>query len=204
MSFWIYNMGLAVPVSSQHLMAKHNVKSLRELSKTTDFDHKDEAPVKSKAKPAHPRGIAGYNEQIETKPQLEPVTFAEQIMSTKVKYLYEDMKLTDAWAEFRQYRYRHFPVVNKNRHIVGILSDRDMLIAAATKKPNDSFVRQIMRQPVLTASKNSLIAEVCQIMFSRHIGALPITDEKNQILGLITRSDILRSMIKHGPLQLWI
>ena len=41
-------------------------------------------------------------------------------------------------------------------------------------------------------------------MFTRHIGALPITDSKNKILGLITRSDILRSMIKHGPIQLWI
>ena len=209
MSFWIYNMGLAVPVSSQSLMAKHSVKSLRELSKTTDFNRKDEAPVKPKAKPAHPRGIAGYAEQIENKPQLMPVSFAEQIMSTKVKYLYEDMKLSDARTEFRQYRYRHFPVVNKNRHIVGILSDQGMLIAAATKKPSakelgNSFVRHVMKQPVLTASKNSLIAEVCQIMFSRHIGALPITDEKNKMLGSITCSDILRSMIKHEPLQLWI
>lgn len=203
MSFWIYNMGLAVPVSRDNLLVKRNVKTLKELAKTTDFSHSNEPDAKQ-AQPIQSKGIAGYNQQTEAKPQLKPVTFAEQIMSTKIKYLFDDMSFMDAWGEFRQHRYRHFPVVNKNKLIVGIVSDRDMLTAAATNKSQNILVRQIMKQPVLTATANSLIAEVCQIMFKRHIGALPITDEKNKILGLITRSDILRSMIKHGPIQLWV
>ena len=203
MSYWIYNMGLAVPVNSDHLLVKHNVKSLKELSKTTDFDHSNESNLQQKL-PAQSKAITGYQQQSEAQHQYEPVNFAEQIMSTKVKYLFEHMSYLDAWGEFRQYRYRHFPVVDKNLLIVGIVSDRDMLTAAATSNPQKIRLREIMKQPVLTASANSQIAEVCQIMFKRHIGALPITDDKNKILGLITRSDILRSMIKHGPIQLWI
>jgi CBS domain-containing protein len=41
-------------------------------------------------------------------------------------------------------------------------------------------------------------------MFNYHLGAVPITDELEKVVGLITRSDILRGMIKFGPTELWV
>lgn len=41
-------------------------------------------------------------------------------------------------------------------------------------------------------------------MFNQHIGALPIVDEKHQLLGLITRSDILRVIIKNEQMEFWV
>ena len=199
MSYWIYNMGMPVQVSPDQLIARRQVKSLSELSKTSSFDQTTDTIEPKKQSKA----ISGY-QQSQDKSQPKPITRAEQIMSTTIKYLYENMKFFDAWAEFKQHGYRHFPVLNRQNLIVGIISDRDMLAAAASSDPNKIIIKQIMNQPVLTASENALIAEVCQIMFNRHIGALPITNSSNKILGLITRSDILRSMIKHGPIQLWI
>ncbi|NQZ12347.1 MAG: CBS domain-containing protein [Algicola sp.] len=39
--------------------------------------------------------------------------------------------------------------------------------------------------------------------FSQHIGSLPIVTADGYLQGIVTRSDILRSMIKHGPLEFW-
>ena len=63
---------------------------------------------------------------------------------------------------------------------------------------------EIMSNPVLTASGDTSIHEICQVMFSQHIGALPIVDENRLLLGLITRSDILRTVIKNETMEFWI
>jgi acetoin utilization protein AcuB len=69
---------------------------------------------------------------------------------------------------------------------------------------------QVMSTPVLSASVKTNIREICNVMFNHHIGALPIVLEgqlegqSGVLAGMITRSDILRAMIKHGPVQLWI
>jgi acetoin utilization protein AcuB len=74
---------------------------------------------------------------------------------------------------------------------------------------------QVMSTPVLSASVKTNIREICNVMFNHHIGALPIgalpivlegqlEGQSGVLAGMITRSDILRAMIKHGPVQLWI
>jgi CBS domain-containing protein len=40
-------------------------------------------------------------------------------------------------------------------------------------------------------------------MFNRRVGALPILDE-GALVGILTRSDILRSLLVEPPLDLWI
>lgn len=188
-------MGLAVPVSTEVLLRKHNVKALSEIAKTGDLEPQEQQ------KPKYQRTNPYAQEQHEPQPQA--VNYAEDIMSNKVVALYDDMKFFDAWQKFRSLRYRHFPVLDVNNLIVGIISDRDMLAMAASQKPANLHINQIMKREVLTAAPHTLIRDVCQVMFNRHIGALPITDHKNQLLGMITRSDILRAMIKNGPIQLW-
>ena len=57
---------------------------------------------------------------------------------------------------------------------------------------------------IIYSSADTSIHEICQVMFSQHIGALPIVDEKHQLLGLITRSDILRVIIKNEQMEFWV
>lgn len=47
-----------------------------------------------------------------------------------------------------------------------------------------------MVSTVLTASSDTSIHEICQVMFSQHIGALLIVYENKLLFGLVTRSDI--------------
>ena len=116
-------------------------------------------------------------------------------MAKNVETLQHDMTFTEARAVFQRLHYRHFPVLNDDNTIVGILSDRNMLIAGALDHLEHVTINQLMKKPVLSASPDTQIREVCQVMFNHHIGALPITDSDSNLLCLITRSDILRSMI---------
>jgi acetoin utilization protein AcuB len=202
MTYWIYNMGLAVPVSSQRLLDKRKVLPLSKLAKNHALRSNDENNDENITLTSHVHKPTEGYDQIPP-PQPKQLYLAEQIMSTPVKTLPEELSFSEAWQHFLKERFRHFPVINKQGGLVGILSDRDMLTHAATGKPTKVKISQLMKNPVLTASGHTAIREVCQVMFSQHIGALPIIDDKGELIGMITRSDILRSMIEHGPVELW-
>jgi len=130
-------------------------------------------------------------------------------MSTTIETLPVNTRFSDAWHIFQQKRFRHFPVVNADNKLIGIISDRDMITSALFTKsetglhhPNPTIADTMIRK-VITASKDTDIHEVCQVMLSQHIGAVPIMSDNGDIEGMITRSDILRVLIKHPAISLW-
>lgn len=215
MAYWIYNMGLAVPVSSQQLLSKRKVLPLEKLAKNPATPGSDDEHAKSLttdlARPSaeHP-SIAQQAYQKNDQNSRQQIYRADQIMSTPVLTLTPKTSLKQAWTLFSEKRFRHFVVTDKSNALLGIVSDRDVLNRAAELMhsgkpwPKNDTVGQIMTSSVLTTTGNTPIKEVCQVMFNQHVGALPVTDNDGQLQGIITRSDILRSMIKHGPLELWI
>lgn len=57
------------------------------------------------------------------------VTQLTSVMNTDIKTVKEESNLYEAEAFFKQNHLRHCPVVNKEGHLVGMLSRRDILIA---------------------------------------------------------------------------
>ncbi|MDH4274175.1 MAG: CBS domain-containing protein [Gammaproteobacteria bacterium] len=144
----------------------------------------------------------------------EPAIHAAQIMSAPVVTLPEDASILSAWALFRERRFRHLPVVGKHGMLVGILSDRDMLRYAATHgrvPPYDAdspeallSIQGLYKPRVLTATPDTEIRQIARILLEQRIGAMPIVDDTGRLLGMITRSDILRTLVHHMPLELWV
>ena len=131
----------------------------------------------------------------------EPVVTAEQIMSSPVVALGPRATMEEARALFRERRFRHVPILSKDR-LVGILSDRDLLRHAG--EPPEAPVRPLVTEAVIAASPNTGIREIARGMFEHHIGAMPILGEEGRLVGIITRSDILRTLINRAPLELWV
>lgn len=121
--------------------------------------------------------------------------------------------LTEAWAMIRDHRFRHIPIVNSEGYPVGILSDRNLLRAAVTLgrdigRSDDAgdpvqTLGNMVAAPVLTALPHTNIHQIAKTLLEEHIGAMPIINDENRIIGIITRSDILRALIHLGPLDLW-
>lgn len=189
---------MPVRVSSSRLLDKRQVEPLTAIARSAQLHGSDEQDNKATTV-NKPKQLYVQEEQ-----ERKRVFYAGQIMTSNVKTLRIDMRFDDAWSHFVSLRYRHFPVLNMEQHLVGMLSDRDMLAYAASGKTHKITIDKLMTGPVLSATANTAIREVCQVMFNQHIGALPIVEENGELLGMITRSDILRSMIKHGPMELWV
>ncbi len=52
-----------------------------------------------------------------------------------------------------------------------------------------------MVTPVCTVEEEDTIKEAAEIMVEKRIGALPVTDPENKLVGIIVKSDILRAFV---------
>ncbi|MBP7791949.1 MAG: GGDEF domain-containing protein [Candidatus Goldbacteria bacterium] len=58
-------------------------------------------------------------------------------------------------------------------------------------------VEQIMLKDVLKANKNDTILYVCELMDKHHLGAVVIVDSNDSPIGIVTESDIIKSLIAY-------
>jgi CBS domain-containing protein len=98
-------------------------------------------------------------------------------------------------------RIRHIPIVEDGR-LVGLLSERDMMGAAATtifglKRKSKSallksvLIKDVMKRKVVTVKPDTTIKDVAHLMKEKKIGCVPVVDE-GSLVGLVTTTDILR------------
>ncbi|MCB9030419.1 MAG: CBS domain-containing protein [Deltaproteobacteria bacterium] len=146
------------------------------------------------------RNFNPYEHSKTLPPARKPAVLAEQIMSSPVLTLPKHASLSEAQELFLKKRFRHVPVVSENGKLIGILSDRDFIGDLSIK----SEVSEIMRTNILTARPDAEIRMIAQIFFKERIGSMPIVDKDGNLVGMITRSDILFAVVNHAPLELWV
>jgi len=91
------------------------------------------------------------------------------------------------------HRTRHdgFPVIDHNC-VVGYISARDLLFTQPATP-----VEQVMSKNLIVADPEMDINDAARVIFRSGIQKLPVVDEKNHLLGIISNSDVIRSQIEH-------
>ncbi|MCF6282069.1 MAG: CBS domain-containing protein [Candidatus Polarisedimenticolaceae bacterium] len=150
-------------------------------------------------------------QSIKQLPQAPVVLIAEQIMVSPVVTLEPQASVDEALALFRTRHIRHLPIVSSTGLLVGIVSERAILhhLSGVTENYQQQAlhsrvepVNQLMKSPVLTASRDTDVRYIARLFVEQRVGALPIvTDDK--LTGIITRSDVLSAVMRHFVLELW-
>ncbi len=138
---------------------------------------------------------------------------AYQVMTSPVVTLPPETPLREAWALFKEKGFHHIPVLDQQQRLLGVITDRDLLHAAAdldqpqhrttTKTPSSPSIIELIHQHVLTATPEAGLTEVVQVMLEHRIDSMPVVDHKGALVGIITQSDILRTVLNQAPLELW-
>jgi acetoin utilization protein AcuB len=87
----------------------------------------------------------------------------------------------------------HLPVVEGGR-IVGIVAERDLLLAAAHFGSAHVPLAEIMHSPVECVSVRATLMSAARKLVVKRIGSLPVVDAKQQLVGIITETDIFKAM----------
>lgn len=210
MTFIVIAPGLRDVVISSELFAKRPVEETRRLARAHNAPGIDEEhqPTEQQMHNQNRHPEQHYQQTAELIHERAPALIAEQIMSRPVVTLGPDSGVREAWRLFHEHRFRHLPVVETDRRIVGIVSERDLLrdaagVGAAGPEPHIA-IRPLIVTRVITALADTPIREVARVMFDQHIGAMPVVNKADVPIGIVTRSDILQALVKRAPLEMWV
>lgn len=84
-------------------------------------------------------------------------------------------------------------VVVRDNMAIGLITDRDIVlrIVANGKDPEMVLVREVMSTPMNAVLYNSKIEDAVTLMLKHKIKKLPVIDEKNNLVGILTYSDLV-------------
>ncbi len=123
--------------------------------------------------------------------QRYPRDTAGGIMTTDVTALAVDLTVEQAIAELRRLSEQleqmfYVYVVDRVHHLVGVLSMRDLILA----RPHQT-IGEVARRNVVSVPATTDQEEVARLMRKYKYLAVPVTDDRNRLLGLITVDDVV-------------
>lgn len=83
-------------------------------------------------------------------------------------------------------------------------SHREVITPAGLATMATTRIDAVMISQVVCASAETSIRRVAEVMLLHKVDALPVTDDLQHINGIVTRTDLLRSLVLEAPLELWV
>ncbi|HEY5225260.1 MAG TPA: chloride channel protein, partial [Methylovirgula sp.] len=117
-----------------------------------------------------------------------------EVMITEVETLPSGMKIDDALAFFTGHDKRHssYPVVDGNRHVIGMVARSDMFSWVREPTHDASTLFDIVSATSLTVGyPEEMIISLVDRMMLNDVGRAPVIDPAGKLVGLVARKDIL-------------
>jgi CBS domain-containing protein len=147
---------------------------------------------------------------------------AADIMIRNVRTVTSDTNMEQLFECFRKRTCSGFPVVNEDGVLIGIITENDLSKYLEKYLPpsfssfntiinigpgqsptsnvlniEDTTVGSIMTKKVYTAVADTPISSIARLMMDKNINHVPVVDENNRVIGIISRNDIIKSLAKN-------
>ena len=119
-------------------------------------------------------------------------SFVKDYMTKDVINVTPETKTQDVIALMKKSRHNSYPVIENNK-LVGMITAFDIV----SKEWADT-VKDLMTTKLVVANQNLSINDASRVMFRRGISRMPVVDEKNTLVGIITNTDMVRSHIERS------
>jgi acetoin utilization protein AcuB len=138
--------------------------------------------------------------------RLAIVLLVQDWMTRNLVTLSPEASVAEALTLCRERRIRHIPILEEGR-LVGIVSDRDLRDASPAlgdaeraSALQETRIGDVMTREVITADPQDSIENAAQEMYEHKIQSLPVIAEEpavaeEELLGIITSSDVMRALI---------
>ncbi len=144
-------------------------------------------------------------------PRLEKEPTARDVMTKEPECVTPETPLYAAIETMTQMGVRHLPVIDAAHRLIGIVSDRDVrqavgdpLIAIRERREDDeSAVSDVMSEDPVRVAADAPILTVAELFSDEKVGAIPVVDEKDRPIGIISYVDLIswqarRQLITRG------
>lgn len=100
----------------------------------------------------------------------------------------KDQTVADALRLMKENKIGGIPVIDAERRLIGIVTNRDLRF----QKDMDLPVSKVMTSENLVTTNSADLAEAANILLANKIEKLPVVDDENRLIGLITYRDITK------------
>lgn len=101
--------------------------------------------------------------------------------------------VADALNMMREYHIGGIPVVDEDRKLVGIVTNRDLRFEQNPNRPIDEVMT---KEGLVVTNQSTNLEEAAQILQQHKIEKLPVVDSDNRLVGLVTYKDITKAKDK--------
>lgn len=117
-----------------------------------------------------------------------------------------DVGIEEALKVMREKKIRRLPVLDRQGTLVGIVSEKDLLLASPSPATSLSIhemhyllskmkVFEVMTKDVITVTEYTALEEASRIMVDNKIGGLPVLRD-GKLVGIITETDLFKVFIE--------
>ncbi len=121
---------------------------------------------------------------------------AGRIMSTEFLALHEDLTVEKAIEEIRKARDKevfYLYVIDSRRHLVGVISLRELILSDPKAKLKD-----IMKTDIIYVTVDTDQEEVARIVDKYDLLAVPVVDHEKRLVGIVTADDVIDIIVEEA------
>jgi CBS domain-containing protein len=141
-------------------------------------------------------------------------TTVADLMTTDVLWVDETASFKQIVELIEQHRISALPVVDDQRRVIGVVSEADLLLKEDRTdleehhvfesrrrreergKAGGTSAKKLMSSPAVTIGPEANVRDAAKLMHDRRVKRLPVVDGNGRLVGVISRSDVLRVFLR--------
>jgi CBS domain-containing protein len=129
--------------------------------------------------------------------------YVRDVMTTEVIAAPPDASYADLAALLHERRVGGVPVVDSEGVVVGVVSESDLLARVASARPHRKradparlTAADLMSYPPVTIGPDETARHAARLMYTRKLRRLPVVGHRGQLMGIVTRADLLSAFTR--------
>ncbi len=204
--FAVYNNG-----SVQFRSTSDNLYGLNKVDPLAESRHKPDSEIyysfddllnKKKENKQLKKAIKSYKEvsQLDTS---ETVYYVKDIMTKNFISINTKSTISDAYTLLKEKQISQVPIVTFGNQMLSMISKKNILNLIVEDLENiqatmEKKLNEILLPELVTTDPLCDIRKVAKVMIKYKIDAMPIVDNNNRLIGIISKTDIIEA-ISHIP-----
>lgn len=139
----------------------------------------------------------------------------KELMNEEVVAVEPETTLKDVASLLVEHRISGVPVVDAERNVLGVVSEADIVFKEQAAKPGSRILdwllgggffelerlsartaEQAMSAPAITIGAEKEVFRAARLMTEHGVKRLPVVDDKGALIGIVTRSDLVRAFVR--------
>lgn len=130
---------------------------------------------------------------------------ANELMTPRPIVVQSTDRVRDAVQVLRDHDVRHVPVIDEKEELVGMVSDRDLrgltlpergdvVALSNVSEELEAPISSLMTGEPLSVGPETDAREIVDLMLNHKIGAVPVVDADDHLVGIVSYVDLLREL----------